>query len=190
MVRLHDLFERAFARFIGVRHALSTSSCSGLMQIILRAMNIGPEDEIIVPEVTWIATCTGVSLLGATPVFVDVEPDTWCISPEAVKNAITRKTRAIISVDMYGHPADKTALNVIAQEHNLPIIEDAAPGIGSRYNGKMVGSFGRAAAFSFQGAKPIVTGEGGMIVTDDDDFYVVVTTIGITVESKANCFIT
>ena len=166
-----DLFERAFARFIGVRHALSTSSCSGAMQIILRAMNIGPEDEIIVPEVTWIATCTGVSLLGATPVFVDVEPDTWCISPEAVKNAITRKTRAIISVDMYGHPADKTALNVIAQEHNLPIIEDAAPGIGSRYNGKMVGSFGRAAAFSFQGAKPIVTGEGGMIVTDDDDFY-------------------
>ena len=166
-----DRFEKSFAEYIGVRHALSTSSCTGALQIILRALNIGPGDEVIVPEVTWVATCTGVKLLGATPVFVDVEADTWCMDPEAVKKAITKNTRAIIPVDMYGHPADKDALAAIADEHGLSIIEDAAPGIGSRYQGRMVGSFGKASAFSFQGAKPLVTGEGGMIVTDDDDFF-------------------
>ncbi len=164
-------FEKAFADWLGVRHAIATSSCTGAIHLAMCGLGIGEGDEVIVPEVTWIASVTGACYTGATPVFVDVEPDTWCIDPEAVRRAITPRTKAIVPVHMYGHPADMSAINAIAEQHGIFVLEDAAPGIGSRVNGELAGTLSGAATFSFQGAKPLVTGEGGMFVTDDEKLY-------------------
>lgn len=166
-----DRFEAAFARWVGVRHALSTSSCTGAIHIAARALGLKPGDEVICPEVTWIGTIVGFCHVGATPVFVDVDPDTWCLDPDAFRRALTPRTRAVIPVDMYGTPADRDAILQIAAEHGVAVIEDAAPGIGSKFKGRMCGSFGLAGVFSFQGAKPLATGEGGMLVTSDDNFF-------------------
>lgn len=164
-------FEKAFASWVGSKHSISTSSCTGALTILMRALDIGVGDEVIAPEVTWIATVSAAYHLGAKPVFVDVERDTWCLDPQCVRKAISPKTKAIIAVDMFGHPADKDALLTISRENGIPLIEDAAPGIGSRYKNRFVGTFGLAGVFSFQGAKPLVCGEGGMIVTDDAALY-------------------
>ncbi|MCK4341778.1 MAG: DegT/DnrJ/EryC1/StrS family aminotransferase [Phycisphaerae bacterium] len=166
-----DRFEAAFAKWIGVRFALSTSSCTGALHIAARALDLKPGDEVIAPEATWIATVTSFCHLGARPVFVDVDPETWCLDPRAFERAITPRTKAVIPVDLYGTPSDKDAILRIAAEHGLAVIEDAAPGIGSRYHGRLCGSFGLAGVFSFQGAKPLATGEGGMLVTNDENFY-------------------
>jgi len=166
-----DRFEEKFAQYIGVKHAIATSSCTGALHISMKALDIGPGDEVIVPESTWIATAACISYVGAIPIFADIEEDTWCISPEDIVKKLTSKTKAIVPVHMYGHPADMERINEIANEYGLTVIEDAAPGIGSKIGDNRTGSFGKAATFSFQGAKPIVTGEGGMLVTDDDDFY-------------------
>lgn len=166
-----DRFEQAMRELTGAKHAIATSSCTGALHIAMLALDLKPGDEVIVPEITWIATATGVCHVGATPVFVDLVPDTWCMDPEAFRAAITPRTKAVIPVHMYGHPAEMGAINAIAAEHGIAVIEDAAPGIGSKYHGKPAGSLGLAAAFSFQGAKPLVTGEGGMLVTSDDNFY-------------------
>ncbi|MGY8770714.1 MAG: DegT/DnrJ/EryC1/StrS family aminotransferase, partial [Pirellulales bacterium] len=117
-----DRFEESFAKYIGVKHALATSSCTGALHLAMKALEIGPGDEVIVPEVTWVATATCVNYVDATPVFVDVEPDTWCMDPESFKNAITSKTKAVIPVDMYGHPSDKKAILDIANEHGIKMI--------------------------------------------------------------------
>lgn len=164
-------FEEAFAKWLGVKYAIATSSCTGALHIAMRALDLGPGDEVIAPEVTWIATVSSACHLGAKPVFVDVEPDTWCIDPAAFEAAITERTKAVITVDMYGHPANKDAIRKIADAHGITVIEDAAPGIGSRYGDRLVGSFGDIGVFSFQGAKPLATGEGGMLVTNDDELY-------------------
>jgi perosamine synthetase len=166
-----DRFEKKMAEFTHSRHAILTSSCTGALHIAMSVLGLKTGDEVIVPDVTWIATATCVCYLGATPVFVDVEPDTWCMDPKALEAAITPRTKAVIPVHMYGHIADMKAINRIATDHGIAVIEDAAPGIGSRYDNRPAGSFGLAATFSFQGAKPLVTGEGGCLVTDDDDFY-------------------
>lgn len=164
-------FERAFARYVGVRHALATSSCTGALHLALAALGIGEGDEVIVPETTWVATAAVVRYVRATPVFVDVDPDTWTLSPESVKRAITDRTRAIMPVHLYGHPADMGEITALADGHGLHVLEDAAPSIGAEYRGRRTGGFGDMAAFSFQGAKLMVTGEGGMLVTDDDRLY-------------------
>lgn len=166
-----DKFEEAMAQLTKNKFALATSSCTGALHIAMAALDLKSGDEVIVPEVTWNATATCVCYLGATPVFVDVEKDTWCMDPECFRKAITSKTKAVIPVHMYGHPADMDAINKIADEHGIKVIEDAAPGIGSIYKNKPVGSLSLAAAFSFQGAKPLVTGEGGALVTSDENFY-------------------
>lgn len=166
-----EKFEKSFASWLGVRYAISTSSCTGALHIILAALDLKPGDEVIVPEATWIATISAIAYLGATPVFADIEEDTWCISPEDIERKITKRTKAIIPVHNYGHPADMKMIKDIAAKYDLVVIEDAAPGIGSKINDKLTGTFGDVAAFSFQGAKPLVTGEGGMIVTDNEDIY-------------------
>lgn len=166
-----DRFEKAMTEFTQTRFALATSSCTGALHIAASALGLGPGDEVIVPETTWIAGVTCVRYVGATPVFVDVCPDTWCMDPEKFRAAITSRTKAVIPVHMFGHPADMDAINAIAAEHGIAVIEDAAPGIGSRYHGKPTGSLSLAAAFSFQGAKPLVMGEGGCLVTSDENFY-------------------
>lgn len=166
-----DRFESAFASWLGVRHALATSSCTGAIHIVAKALGLGPGDEVICPDATWIGTVAGFVHVGAKPVFVDVSASTWCLDPDAFRSAITSRTKAVIPVDMYGTPADRDAILAIAAEHGIAVIEDAAPGLGSKWKGKLCGSFGLAGVFSFQGAKPLVTGEGGMLVTDDPEFF-------------------
>lgn len=164
-------FESSFASYLGVKYALSTSSCTGALQLSLLALDIGPGDEVIVPDLTWVATANAVLYTGATPVFADIEPDTWCIDPASIKKLIGPRTKAILPVHLYGHPARMDAVLEIAREHRLRVVEDAAPSIGAEFKGRRTGTFGDFAAFSFQGAKLVVTGEGGMLVTNDEALY-------------------
>jgi perosamine synthetase len=171
-------FESAFAEYVGVRFAMTTSSCTGALHLGLLAMGIGPEDEVIVPEVSWVATASAVRYCGATPVFTDIDPRTWCMDPASTRSRVTRRTKAIIPVHLYGHPADMTAIRQLARETGLRVFEDAAPAIGATVEGKRVGSLGDCAAFSFQGAKILSTGEGGMFVTNDEHIYERAKTLG------------
>ena len=166
-----ERFERAFAEYLGVKHAITTSSCTGALHLALSALGVGPGDEVIVPDLTWVATASAVANVGATPVFVDVQPESWCMAPRAFEAAITRRTRAVIPVHLYGHPAPMDALVAIAREHGIAVVEDAAPAIGATIGSRKVGTFGDVSAFSFQGAKLLVTGEGGMLVTNSDDVF-------------------
>jgi perosamine synthetase len=161
-------FERAVADYVGVKHAVSVPHCTAALHLILAGSGVGPGDEVIVPDITWIASVVPVTYVGAEPVLVDSLPSTWCIDPAAVEAAIGPKTKAIIGVDLYGSMCDWDALQRIADKHNLVLIEDSAEALGSSYHGRRAGSFGRAAAFSFHGSKTVVTGEGGMLVTSDD----------------------
>jgi perosamine synthetase len=164
-------FEREFAEYVGAEYAIATSSCTGALHMAMLAIGLGPGDEAIVPEQTWVATAKAVSYVGATPVFADVEAGSWCLDAASVEAAITERTKAIVPVHLYGHPADMDALQAVADRHGLPLIEDAAPAIGAEIRGRRVGALGAAGAFSFQGAKLLVTGEGGMFVTNDPHVY-------------------
>ena len=166
-----ERFERSFAEYIGVRHALSTSSCTGALHIALLALGIGPGDEVIVPDITWVATANAVHYVGATPVFADIEPDSWCLDPVSFEDKVTPRTKAVIPVHLYGHPARMDSIVEIARKHGLYIVEDAAPAIGAEFRGRKTGTFGDFAAFSFQGAKLLVTGEGGILLTDNQELY-------------------
>jgi perosamine synthetase len=161
-------FESSFAKYVGVQHAIATSSCTGALHIALTALGIGPGDEVIVPDITWVATANAVLYVGATPIFADIDRNTWLLSPESIRSKITAKTKAIMPVHLYGHPCEMDQIMQIAKEHSLFVVEDAAPSIGAEYHGRRTGSFGHFACFSFQGAKLAVTGEGGMLVTSDD----------------------
>lgn len=164
-------FETTFAEYIGVKHAMSTSSCTGALHIALAALGIGPGDEVIVPDITWVATANAVVYVGATPVFADVDAESWCMDPSSFESLITPRTKAVIPVHLYGHPAPVDKIVAIARKHKLYVIEDAAPAIGAECNERKVGTFGDFATFSFQGAKLAVTGEGGMLVTNNDELY-------------------
>lgn len=164
-------FESEFASYVGAKYALSTSSCTGALHLSLLALGVGPGDEVIVPDITWVATANAVTYAGATPIFCDIEMDTWCIDPAKIERLITPKTKAIMPVHLYGFPAKMNQVVEIAKKHNLFIVEDAAPAIGATIGDKKVGTFGNFGCFSFQGAKLTVTGEGGMLVTDDKDLY-------------------
>ena len=166
-----DIFQRKFKDYVGAKYALATSSCTGALHIALLALGIGEGDEVIVPDQTWVATANAVRYVQATPVFVDINKTDWTINPIEIQRAITPRTKAIIPVHMYGHPANMSHVVEIANKYNLFIVEDAAPSIGAEFNGKKTGSFGHFAAFSFQGAKLMVTGEGGMLLTNDDELY-------------------
>jgi perosamine synthetase len=164
-------FESEFADFVGAKHAIATSSCTGALQIALLSLEIGPGDEVIVPEETWVASATAVRDVGATPVFCDVDLTTYNLSVESVRSKISNNTRAIIPVHMYGNPADMTRLIELSIKHSLNIVEDGAPAMGAKIGNRYCGTFGEFGCFSFQGAKMLVTGEGGMLVTDDAVLY-------------------
>jgi len=164
-------FQLDFANYVGAEYALATSSCTGALHLALLALGIGPGDEVIVPEVTWVATASAVRYVGATPVFADIDSETWCIDPKSIEQKISQKTKAIMPVHLYGFGAQMTAISEIAKAHNLKIVEDAAPAIGTLIDGKPAGSFGDFGAYSFQGAKMLVTGEGGMLVTSNQELY-------------------
>src|SRR4051794_6951095 len=166
-----DRFEAAFRAYLGVSYAIATSSCTGALHMGLAALGIGPGDEVILADTNWIASVAPITYLGATPVFVDVRPDSWCINPVMVEAAITPRTRAILAVHLYGNMCDMPALLGIGSRHGIPVIEDAAEAIGSAWNGRMAGSIGTFGAFSFHGTKSVTTGEGGIFVTNDTVLY-------------------
>ena len=164
-------FEREFADFVGVKNAMATSSCTGALHLALLSLGIGPGDEVLVPEITWVASASAIHYVGATPVFVDVDPVTWTIDPIQIEKQITSKTKAIIPVHLYGFAASMKKIMEIAKERNIFVVEDAAPAIGTLLESKSAGTFGEFGCYSFQGAKLLVTGEGGMLVSNNDDLF-------------------
>jgi perosamine synthetase len=166
-----DRFERSFARHLGVEWAIATSSCTGALHLGLAALGVGHGDEVILGDINWIASAAPIMHLGAKPVLVDVLQDSWCLDPERVEAAITRRTKAIIAVHLYGNLCDLDRLLDIGKRHGIPVIEDAAEAIGSKWRGHRAGSLGAFGTFSFHGTKTVTTGEGGMFVTNDADLY-------------------
>jgi perosamine synthetase len=165
-----DAFEEGFARFVGVEHAIVVSNGTVALHLALAALGIGRGDEVIVPDLSFIATANAVLTCGATPVFADVDQENLCLSPLDLERCLTTHTRAIIPVHLYGHPADMAAINAFAERHGLVVIEDAAEAHGASIGGRKVGSFGHCAAFSFYGNKLLTSGEGGMLTTSDAHF--------------------
>lgn len=163
-----ERFEQAFAVATRREFAVSLPSCTSGIHLALAALGIGPGDEVIVPDITWIASSAPISYVGATPVFADVDPVTWCLAPGSLRTAITPRTKAVIAVDLYGGMPDYREILAIGEEAGVPVIEDAAEAVGSSQNRSPAGNFGVAAVFSFHGSKTLTTGEGGMLVTDDD----------------------
>jgi perosamine synthetase len=164
-----DRFEKAFAAYLGVKHAVALPSCTAAIHLALAGLGIGPGDEVIVPESTWIASAAPATYLGATPVFADVDEQTWCLSAESVARCLTPRTRAVVAVDLYGAVPDYEALRAVCEPDGIVIIEDAAEAMGSEYRGKPAGSLGDVGVFSFHGSKTLTTGEGGLLATNRDD---------------------
>ncbi|MFZ0549044.1 MAG: aminotransferase class I/II-fold pyridoxal phosphate-dependent enzyme [Candidatus Promineifilaceae bacterium] len=162
-------FERIFADYIGVSHALTTSNGTTAIHLALAALEIGPGDEVIVPDLTFAAPANVVIHCGATPVFVDVNEETWTIEVEEIEQAISENTKAIIPVHLYGHPSDLDPLMAIAAKYDLVVIEDCAEALGATYKGCRVGNIGRVGCYSFFANKIITTGEGGMVTTNDSE---------------------
>ena len=160
-------FEARFAGAIGVRHAAAVSNGTVAMHLAMLALDIGPGDEVIVPTFTYIASVNPVLYVGATPVFVDSEPDAWQIDPARIEAAITPRTKAIVVAHLYGHPADMPRIQAIAHRHGVRLVEDCAEALGARIGGVHTGSWADISAFSFFGNKTITTGEGGMVTTND-----------------------
>lgn len=160
-------FEEEFAALVEGRHCVAVNSGTSALHLALAAIGVGPGDEVIVPSFTFAATANAVRIVGAEPVFADIDSDTFCLDPAAVRSAITDRTAAILPVHLYGHPADMGELGAIADEHGLAVVEDAAQAHGASIDGRPVGAFGTAAVFSFYPTKNMTTGEGGMVVLDD-----------------------
>lgn len=167
--RYIEAFEEAFARFCGVKHAVATNNGTTALHLALVALGVAPGDEVLVPTVTYIATANAVRYCGATPVLVDVCPQTLNIDPEAISRKLTAKTKGIIPVHLFGHPAEMGAIRKIAAERGLFVLEDAAEAHGAEYRNQRAGSLGDCAAFSFFGNKILTTGEGGMVTTNSPD---------------------
>ncbi|MFN8374433.1 MAG: DegT/DnrJ/EryC1/StrS family aminotransferase [Anaerolineae bacterium] len=161
-------FETLMAQYVGVKHAVAVSSGTAALHLLVRALNIGAGDEVIVPSFTFAASANAVLYERATPVFAEIESDTYNLDPDDVRRKITPRTKAIMVVDVFGHPAEWDALQQIADEHGLALIDDSCEALGAEYRGRKIGSFGAAGAFAFYPNKQMTTGEGGIIVTSDD----------------------
>jgi perosamine synthetase len=164
-----DAFEERIAELCGRDHAVAVHNGTVAIHLALEALDVGPGDEVLVPDLTFGATAEAVAHAGGEPILVDVTEETWTMDPEAAEAVVTDDTRAMIPVDLYGHPAHMAPLLDLAEDHDLAVIEDAAEAQGARYKGEPVGSFGDVSTFSFYGNKIITTGEGGICVTDDAD---------------------
>jgi perosamine synthetase len=164
-------FELEFAEYVGAKYAMATSSCTGALHLSLLALGIGPGDEVLVPDITWVATASAIRYVGAKPIFVDIDKSTWTINVEDASKLITSATKAIMPVHLYGYGAPMPEIMTLARSHGLFVIEDAAPAIGTLIGSKFAGTYGDFGCYSFQGAKLLVTGEGGMLVTNDSDLF-------------------
>lgn len=164
-----EKFEQEFAKYCGRKYGVATSSGTTALHLALTALGIKKGDEVIVPDLSFIATANTVIYCNAKPVFIDSHPEYWCIDPNKIEEKITSKTKAIILVHLYGHPCNMDAIMNIAKHHDLYVIEDVAEAHGAEYKGKKVGSFGDISCFSFYGNKIITTGEGGMCLTNNEE---------------------
>jgi perosamine synthetase len=164
-------FEKEFSEYIGTKYATVTTNGTTALTTALEAMGIQPGDEVITSPFTFIASANSIAILGGVPVFVDIKPDSYNIDPNLIEAAITKRTRAIMPVHIFGMPCDMKHIMEIAENHDLLVIEDACQAHGASINGKRVGSIGHVGCFSFYATKNILTGEGGMITTDDEEIY-------------------
>ncbi len=171
MSRELDEFERRFAEYTGARYCVATNNCTAAIHLAMMGLGIGRGDDVIVPDLTWVASAAPACYVGARPVLVDVDARSWCITPEAIERAITKRTKAIVVVGLLGNLPDLDAIRAIARKHRVPIIEDAAESIGAEYKGRKAGTFGTIGVFSFNGTKLVVTGEGGMLTTNNVRTY-------------------
>lgn len=162
-------FEEEFSKYCNVKHGVAVANGTVALHLALEALGIKKGDEVIVPALTFVATANAVKYTGAKPIFIDSEPRTWNIDPEKIEEKITKKTKAIIPVHLYGHPCDMDKIREIAEKHCLKIIEDAAEAHGAEYKGRKVGSLSDISCFSFYGNKILTTGEGGMCLTNDQE---------------------
>ena len=162
-------FEENFSKYCGVRYGVATSNGTAALHLALLALGIGAGDEVIVPDMTFAATINAVLYTGAVPVIVDIEEDSWCISPDEIEKAVTERTKAVIPVHIYGQPCNMEKICNIAEKYGLYIVEDCAEAHGAEWNGKKVGSFGDISCFSFYGNKVVTTGEGGMCITNNKE---------------------
>lgn len=162
-----DRLEAQFSAYIGTRYALTASNGTTGLHLALASLGIGPGDEVVVADLSFIASANAIRYTGATPVFADIDPDTLCMDPDSVRALLTKRTKAVMPVHLYGHPADMDPILAIAAEHGLKVIEDAAESHGATYKGRRVGTFGDIAMFSLYGNKIITSGEGGLLTTND-----------------------
>jgi len=163
-------FEKEFARFHGAKHGIAVTNGTAALEVTMSALGIGPGDEVIVPDFTFVATASAVLYASALPVMVDVSPETYCLDPQLAEAVVTPKTKAIIAVHMGGNPSDLDALGSLATRKGISLVEDSAHAHGSEWNGRRLGTFGAASTFSFQSSKLMTAGEGGIIITNDDAF--------------------
>ena len=155
-------FESKFKKKYKLKYTSATSSCTGAIHLALMALGIKEGDEVILPDITWVSCANAIKYVGAKPVFTDIKLDTWCIDPLDVEKKITKKTKAIMIVHLYGNVCDLSSILKLKKKYKLKLIEDCAESIGAKYKGKSIGTFGDASVFSFHGTKTITTGEGGM----------------------------
>ena len=179
-------FERTFADYIGVKYAIAVSSGTAALHAALMALDLKPKDEVILPSLTFPAAAEAVVLTGATPVFVDVNESTYCIDIESLEESITKNTKVIIPVHLYGLPADMDPIMELAEDKDIVVIEDAAQAHGALYKGRKTGSIGNMGCFSFYATKNMTTGEGGMITTDNKEYAEALRAIRNHGESRAN----
>jgi len=161
-------FEQNFARYHEAKHGVAVTNGTAALEVVMAALGIGPGDEVIIPDSTFVATASAVLFTGAMPALVDVTPDTFCIDPDKIEAVINHRTKAIVAVHIAGHPADMDRLREIAKKHNLLLVEDSSHAHGGEWKGQKVGALGDVGTFSFQQSKLMTAGEGGIVVTNDD----------------------
>jgi perosamine synthetase len=166
-----DLFTEEFSQYLDIKYCLPTAHCTDAIHLSMLISDIGQGDEVIVPDLSWVASAGPITYVGATPVFVDVDPINFSIDPNSFEKAITSKTKAVVAVDLLGNMPDWERITDIAKNNNLKIIEDAAEGIGAKYKGRKAGTFGDISLFSFSGTKLLTSGQGGMLCTNDKDLF-------------------
>ena len=166
-----DQFNKEFGKLVQKKYILPVSNCTSAIHLALLSIGIGPGDEVIVPDVTWVASAAPIVYAGAKPVFCDIDRENWCLDPESFQRCITDNTKAIIVVDLYGNMPDMDKILPIARENNILVIEDAAEGLGATYEGNPAGSFGDISVFSFNATKIAVAGQGGVFATDDERLF-------------------
>lgn len=171
MSKYIDLFSNYFRKYSGKKYVLTTQSCTSAIHLALHALNIKKGDEIIVPDLTWVASASPITYLGANPVFVDVDKETLCLSVESLKKKINKKTKALIAVDLMGNMPDWDKVIKICKKKKIKIIEDAAEALGAKYKNKYAGSFGDISVFSFNATKLVMSGQGGCLCTNDRNLY-------------------